>query len=53
MVQWRYATVKPPGQAKPDGEIVDLVFRRVRDLVKDSTDAKDEIMHQDMEELPG
>ena len=24
MVQWRHAAVKPPGQAKPDGEIVDL-----------------------------
>jgi formate dehydrogenase major subunit len=44
MVQWRYAAVKPPGQAKPDGEIVDLVFRRVRDLVHDSTDAKDGII---------
>ena len=44
MVQWRYAAVKPPGQAKPDGEIVDLVFRRVRDLVHDSTDAKDQII---------
>ena len=42
MVQWRHAAVKPPGQAKPDGEIVDLVFRRVRDLVKNSTDPKDE-----------
>jgi formate dehydrogenase major subunit len=36
--------VKPPGQARPDGEIVDLVFRRVRELVKDSTDPKDEII---------
>ena len=27
MVQWRHAAVKPPGQAKPDGEIVDYVFR--------------------------
>ena len=27
MVQWRHAAVKPPGQARPDGEIVDLVFR--------------------------
>ena len=43
MVQWRYAAVKPPGQAKPDGEIVDHVFRRVRDLVHDSNDPKDEI----------
>jgi formate dehydrogenase major subunit len=44
MVQWRHAAVKPPGDAKPDGEIVDLVFRRVRELVKDSPDAKDEII---------
>src|ERR1700751_1732873 len=44
MVQWRYAAVKHPGQAKPDGEIVGLVFRRVRDLVHDSTDAKDGII---------
>src|SRR3954447_17455955 len=44
MVQWRNAAVKPPGQAKPDGEIVDLVFRRVRELVKDSTDEKDLIL---------
>jgi len=44
MVQWRYAPVKPPGQAKPDGAIVDMVFRRVRDLLKDSTDPKDDIV---------
>src|SRR4029079_14821985 len=30
MLQWRNAAVKPPGQAKPDGEIVDRVFRAVR-----------------------
>ena len=44
MVQWRHAAVKPPGQAKPDGEIVDLVFRKVRDLVKDSKEPRDEII---------
>jgi formate dehydrogenase major subunit len=44
MVQWRHAAVKPPGEAKPDGEIVDLVFRRVRELLKDSADPKDEII---------
>ena len=44
MVQWRHAAVKPPGQARPDGEIVDFVFRRVRDLVHDSGDPKDEIL---------
>src|SRR3982751_79062 len=42
MVQWRHAAVKPPGQARPDGEIVDLVFRAVRDLVKDSQEPRDE-----------
>jgi formate dehydrogenase major subunit len=46
MVQWRHAAVKPPGQAKPDGEIVDLVFRKVRDLVKDSSAPQDEIIRK-------
>ena len=46
MVQWRHAAVKPPGQARPDGEIVDAVFRRVRDLVHDSKDPKDEIVNK-------
>jgi formate dehydrogenase major subunit len=45
MVQWRHAAVKPPGVSKPDGEIVDLVFRRVRELVKDSAAPKDEILN--------
>ena len=46
MVQWRHAAVKPPGQSKPDGEIVDLVFRAVRDLVKDSKEPRDEIIRK-------
>ncbi len=46
MVQWRHAAVKPPGQAKPDGEIVDVVFRRVRDLVHDSKEPRDEIVNK-------
>jgi formate dehydrogenase major subunit len=46
MVQWRNAAVKPPGQAKPDGEIVDLVFRRVREMVKDSTEPRDHIIQK-------
>src|SRR5207344_782710 len=46
MVQWRHAAVKPPGQAKPDGAIVDLVFRRVRDLVHDSKEPRDEIINK-------
>ena len=51
MVQWRHAAVKPPGQAKPDGEIVDLVFRTVRDLVKDSKEPRDEIIQQGLLDL--
>jgi len=44
MVQWRHAAVKPPGTAMPDGEIFDFIFRRVRDLVHDSKDPKDDII---------
>src|SRR5262249_8455503 len=44
LVQWRHAAVKPPGKALPDGEVVDYVFRRVRDLVHESRDPKDEIV---------
>src|SRR5215472_11550175 len=36
--------VTTPSVAKPDGEIVDLVFRRVPDLLKDWSDPKDEII---------
>jgi formate dehydrogenase major subunit len=46
IAQWRYGGVKPPGQAKPDGVIVDVVFRRVLELVKNSNDPKDEILRK-------
>jgi formate dehydrogenase major subunit len=42
LVQWRHAAVKPPGSAKTDLEIVDAVFRRIRDLYKGSSKAKDQ-----------
>ena len=42
--QGHHKAVDPPGEAKPDGETVDLVFRRVRGLVQDSADPKDEIL---------
>jgi formate dehydrogenase major subunit len=42
MLQWRNAAVKPPGDAKPDGLIVDYIFRRVRDLVHESREPRDE-----------
>ncbi len=41
LVQWRHAAVRPPGQARPDLEVVDAVFRKVRDLVRGSTHPKD------------
>jgi formate dehydrogenase major subunit len=41
MVQWRYAGVKPPGQARPDLAVIDEVFRRVRKLHEGSTAARD------------
>ena len=41
MVQWRYAGVKPPGEARPDLGVIDEVFRRVRDLYAGSTDPRD------------
>jgi len=44
VVQWRYAAVKPPGEARPDGEIVHLVMLRLRELLADSTDPKDQIV---------
>ena len=34
------------GEAEPDGEIVDLVFRAVRDLIKDSKEPSNEIIRK-------
>jgi formate dehydrogenase major subunit len=42
LVQWRYKAVNPPGEAKSDIEILDQLFRKVRDLYKTSTDPKDQ-----------
>jgi formate dehydrogenase major subunit len=42
LVQWRNAAVKPPGKALPDGQVVDYIFRRVRDLVHESREPKDD-----------
>jgi len=41
LVQWRYAGVKPPGQARGDFEILDTLFKKVRGLYQGSTEAKD------------
>ncbi len=42
LVQWRYAAVNPPGEAKTDIEIIDLLFNKIRALYKNSTDPKDQ-----------
>ncbi len=44
MVQWRYTGIEPVGESKPDLEIIDLIFRKVRELYAGSTDKKDEIL---------
>lgn len=31
-VQWRYQAVEPPGEAKPDTDIINLLFRKIREL---------------------
>jgi formate dehydrogenase major subunit len=33
-MQWRYKAVNPPGEAKPDGDIITELFLRVRDLME-------------------
>ena len=43
LVQWRYAGIAPPGQAKSDLEILDSVYRRVRSLYAASAEEKDQI----------
>jgi len=32
IAQWRYKAVEPPGEAKPDAEIIDELFKRIRAL---------------------
>jgi len=46
MVQWRYAGVKPPGEARADLEIIDEVFHRVRALYQGSAAPKDTALLQ-------
>jgi formate dehydrogenase major subunit len=40
-IQWKDAALKPLGEAKPDLEILDLIFKRIRKLYAGSTDSKD------------
>jgi formate dehydrogenase major subunit len=41
LIQWRNKAVQAPGKALPDGEVVDYIFRRVRDLVHESRKPQD------------
>lgn len=43
MVQWRYAGIDPVGSAKPDYDILDMLFKQLRDLYSDSEQEKDKI----------
>ena len=43
LVQWRYAGLKPLGEAKPDIEIIDLLFQKIREKYASSTEEKDKI----------
>lgn len=42
MVQWRYAGVAPPGEARSDLNILDALFRRVRERYTGSQEEKDQ-----------
>ncbi len=42
MAQWRYTSLDTLGDTKTDLEIMDLLFRKVRELVANSGDEKDE-----------
>ena len=46
MIQWRYAGPNPPGDAKPDIEICNHLFKKVRELYKDSAQEKDQIIQK-------
>ncbi len=41
MVQWRNQAVAPPGEARADLDIIDAIFRRIRELYRGSTDERD------------
>ena len=41
MIQWRMAGPDKVGDSKPDYEIIDMLFRRIRELYATSTDPKD------------
>lgn len=44
MMQWRMKGPEPVGDSKPDYEILDMLWKRIRELYADSTDKKDEVI---------
>jgi formate dehydrogenase major subunit len=40
-IQWKEAAIKPLGEAKPDLDILDLLFKKIRSLYSGSTEVKD------------
>ena len=41
-IQWKDAAVAPEGETKPDLDIIDLIFKKVRELYKGSAATKDQ-----------
>lgn len=44
LVQWRYKELPPVGEAKPDIEILDTLFNKIREKYANSTEQKDKIL---------
>jgi formate dehydrogenase major subunit len=41
-MQWRYVAQSAPGDAKPDLDMLDMIFRKLKGLYEGSTDPKDQ-----------
>ena len=41
LIQWKNAAIKPLGESKPDLDLIDLLFKKIRKLYAGSTDVKD------------
>lgn len=42
LIQWKEAAIEPLNQSMPDLEMLDFIFKKIRDIYKNSTDPKDE-----------
>ena len=52
LVQWNYTMIQPPGQSKTDLEMIDLLFKKIRDLYAGSTEEKDQIFKKVVWDYP-